>query len=102
MINSATIQSSYNDLYKCLRNYLWDFSTVIAIAALEIACYEAIPDISNIQMMLNTVKQSCYHLFRDDSELEESFNDFADLLSESSDVFKKLHKVEEVVSDENQ
>ena len=37
MIAAAIIQSAYNELYKELRNYIWDYDTVVKIAELEAA-----------------------------------------------------------------
>ena len=34
MIAAAIIQSAYNELYKELRNYIWDYDTVVKIAEL--------------------------------------------------------------------
>ena len=49
MIAAAILQSAYNDLYTKLRNYIWEYDTVVKIADLEVATYMAFPDIDNIR-----------------------------------------------------
>lgn len=96
MIGSYEIQLAYNDLYVQLRKYIWDFSVVCLIADLEIASYQALPDIPSVRSCLNKLKSATYEIQRNDEDLKKAFQDFEDALT-SDEVYTKLYKVSEVV-----
>ena len=49
MITTNDLQRLYVDMYKQIREYLWPFRIVEALADLEIACYKAFPDIDEVK-----------------------------------------------------
>lgn len=82
MIEVKTIQRLYNNLYKSLRNYIWDFNVVDDIAKLEIVCYEACPDIDDIKKALRNLERSTHEIIDADDVLSKNFNKLLDYVSE--------------------
>lgn len=97
MLNCATLQKAYNDLYKQIRNYMWSFQAVEAIADLEIACYKACPDLDEVRRCLNRLLQYMRDVMNDDPDLEKAVNKFQDTLSDETETYMKLNKVNEVI-----
>jgi hypothetical protein len=92
----------YVNLYKIIRNYIWDFKTVCQIADLELSCYESCPNIGNIKVRLQTLKQSMFNTIQDDDDLREAFEQFEELLEDSNNTYYcPLERVNEVVDYEN-
>lgn len=98
MIAAAILQSAYNDLYTKLRNYIWEYDTVVKIADLEVATYMAFPDIDNIKRAFSRlsvdIKDS--DIYSDDEELQQALDDFEDKLEGADQVFYRLDVPEEV------
>ena len=103
MIASAILQSAYNDLYKQLRNYIWDYETVVKIADLEVASYMAFPDIDNIRRAYDRLRSDAVSsdIWSDDKELQKAFEHFEDKLDGADQIFYGLFAPEEVVHKEN-
>ena len=97
MISSTRIQQCYNDLYKCLRNYLWEYRAVREICDLELACYQALPNLDDIKYALRRVKQSVINVIRDDEDLKESLEDFENFINDETDVYARINVMEEIV-----
>lgn len=100
MISSSEIQSTYNDLYKEIRKYIWGFDAVNALADLEIASYKACSDIYEIKKCLDKMHSYAREVEREDEDLKSAFDAFYKLLDDQSDVYVKLLKVKEDVQDE--
>ncbi len=96
MISYATIQHAYNDLYVEVRKYLWEFPAVEALADLELACYQACPDLDNVRRQLSRFK-SYARCVDDDKDLNDAISAFEDILSDADETFVKLTKLNEVV-----
>ena len=98
MIAAAILQSAYNDLYTKLRNYIWDYETVVKIADLEVATYMAFPDIDNIRRAFSKlsvdIKDS--DIYSDDEKLQQALDDFEDKLEGADQLFYKLEVPQEV------
>lgn len=97
MISSTRIQQYYNDLYKCLRNYLWEYRVVKEICDLELACYQALPNLNDIKYALRRVKQFAINILIEDEELKESFETFENFIAEEDDVYVRIKFTEDVV-----
>jgi hypothetical protein len=97
MITSNEIQLAYIDLYKCLRNYIWDFETVESIANLEVASYKRFPNISEILICLHILKNNVrFKLDEKDEELDTAFDSFEQLLDSTDEVYASLKSFHEV------
>ena len=102
MISSVRIQDKYNRLYKCLREYLWDWSSIECIADFETACYQAVPDLATIKSRFGSICSICGQLRRENEELDKELNAMASLLNDGDSVYKKIEVCREVVNHENQ
>lgn len=102
MISCLDVQQAYNCLYIQVRKYLWDYAAVEALANLEVACYQAFPDLQSVSNALSRFKYYAYFVCQEDEDLDKAFVAFEDLLHNNNDTFMKLHKVNEVIRDENQ
>lgn len=96
MISSYEIQAAYNDLYVCFRNYIWGLPIIEMLADLEIASYQAFPDISEVRRCLNKLSSSIRQVMNKDDELKSAVENFQELVS-CDDLYLKLNKVREVV-----
>lgn len=99
MIASAILQQAYNDLYKQMRNYIWDYEAVVKIADLEVASYMAFPDIDNIRRAYDRLKSdtSRSDVWSDDKLLQKAFDSFEEKLDRADQIFYGLFAPEEVV-----
>lgn len=108
MLSLQDLQRAYIKLYKKLREYIWNVSTVEDIAELEVAVYNRFPDIhavrsrtnklrSDIRDVINT-ERSQRNIYADDYTLEDAINDFEELINseDSNEIYSPLVKVMEV------
>lgn len=100
MIAAAIIQNAYNDLYKQLRNYIWEYDTVVKIADLEVAAYMAFPDISKVRWAYNQLASdvSTSDIWSDDKDLQKAFDNFEEKLDGADAIYYGLFVPEEVVN----
>lgn len=98
MIAAAILQNAYNDLYIKLRNYIWEYETVVKIAELEVATYMAFPDIEDIRYAFSRLKSDVRDsdIYADDEELQQSLDDFEEKLEGADQLFYELMAPEEV------
>lgn len=98
MIAAAILQNAYNDLYIKLRNYIWDYETVVKIAELEVATYMAFPDIENIRYAFSRLKNDVRDsdIYPDDEELQQALDAFEEKLEGADQLFYELVVPEEV------
>ena len=98
MISFADIQVAYNNLYKQVRKYLWDFQAVEALADLEIACYRTCQDLHEISSALNRFVTYTLEVRREDADLDKAINDLQSLIDSDTSTYAKLNRVNEVIS----
>lgn len=85
-------------MYEKLRNYVWDFDTVEKLANLEVAVYNSFPDISQIQLLFNSLYLDVRQVFDEDEELQEVVDAFKEFIeSIEGDFYLKLDKVQEAI-----
>lgn len=114
MISLQDLQRAYIKLYKKLREYIWDVSTVEDLAELEVAVYNRFPNIrevrsyttklrSDIRDVINAEK-SQRNIYTDDYTLEDAINEFEELINseDSNEIYSPLGKVMEVSYSEDQ
>ena len=98
MIADTELQQCYIDLYKQVRNYIWDYSAACCLADLEIETFNRFPNISRVRYYLSQFMSHCNYILRDDTELMLAFNKFFNRLDDSDDTsYSKLYKVSEVI-----
>ena len=100
MITANKLQSAYNCLYCCMRNYIWEFETVEALADLEIETYQSFPDMKNLDKKLSNLKKriTSTDAYREDDELRQSFDDFESSIHEDTDLYASIKTFKEVVA----
>lgn len=98
MIAAAMIQQAYIDLYKQIRNYIWDYDTVVKLAELEVAAYMAFPDIDKVRYALDQLKVelNSSDVYAEDEDLQKAVDDFSDTLDGADQVFYGLEVPQEV------
>lgn len=96
MVSSALIHNSYNELYKAMRKYVWDFPVVSALADLEVSTYKKFQDLSDTKTKFYRLRSLIVDMFPIDEELKNVYDAFEEIL-ENTEVFVKINKVEEVL-----
>jgi len=99
MISAVEIQTTYNKLYALIREYIWDFKTVQALAGLEIAVYRRFPDLTEIRSLLSALKRlvSNYGVLQEDADLSDAFDYLGELIESNPDIYSKLNTFKEVL-----
>lgn len=106
MITTNDLQRFYVDMYRQIREYLWPFRIVEALADLEIACYKAFPDIDEVKQCFRRLSSEIK--FQADKEENEDllksidkFQKFLDDEDNMDGVYSKLNSVREVKDNED-
>lgn len=97
MISNYELQQAYNDLYEVLREYIWEYAVVDAIADLEIAVYETMADIPNIRSQFNKLRQLVRPVSQKEADLRDALDAFDKTIKDDDTVYCKLTKVNEVL-----
>ena len=105
MINSYELQTAYVNLYRCLRDYIWDYDVVVEWAEVETKIFSAFPDISNLQNIVKkfyrSISESLQRTNIKDAKIENAFQKIFKLLSDSDDIYLKITLPREVLSYED-
>lgn len=96
MVSYTDIQNSYNKLYAEIRKYVWDFSTVAALADLEIEVYKTCQNIPEIRSRLSRLRSQINDIVYTDEDLKKRLDYFESLLADDN-VYIKLNQVNEVI-----
>ena len=99
MITATNIQSAYNDLYKEVRRYIWDFDTVSALADLEVETYQTFPDIEQLIKKFDTFKRyvNDTDVLREDEDVKEAFDAFEEIINDDNiELYANLKDFQEV------
>ena len=105
VITSSDIQVRYEQLYEFLMEYLWEFSTVQALANLEIAIFKRFPDKDEMARCLRDLKHDISYTYNElaNEDEEEDFKEAVENLEEAIENFEdpgcELYCVEEVLDD---
>lgn len=101
MVSAKEIQNCYVNMYKQIRNYVWDFNTIDLLANLEAEIYSAFPDTSKLKSCFMRFKQCISDALKDDEELAQSVKHLEDSIDQASSIYCKLERVQEVVPNED-
>ena len=104
VITSSDLQAKYEKLYTFLMDFLWEFSTVQALADLEISIFKRFPDQDEMLKCLRKLKADISHTYNElAKDDEEDFKDAMEDLEKAIEDFEnpgcELYCVEEFVSD---
>ena len=97
MINSADFQIRYNNIYKQIRKYIWDFDTVEKLVDFEISVYKAIPSLDEIRTCFYRLRDAVKDVESDDDDLKAEFDKFNKLIDDDQQIYKKIYQVDEVI-----
>ena len=98
--SSLDLRNAYCDLYAEVRRYLWDIKTLEVLAEVEVECFTAFPDINKIRMLLVKLRTYMSQAIKSDEFLSGAF-DSMDASSEGEITYYPLHRIQEVIPDEN-
>ena len=104
VITSSDIQVKYEQLYKFLMEFLWEFQVVQSLANLEMAIFKRFPDKEEMADCLRRLNQSISYTYNELSEDDENeFKDAYEALETAIDEYDEentgceLYAVEEVI-----
>lgn len=99
MITANKLQNSYNFLYENMRNYIWDFETVTALADLEVATYQRFPDIDSVGNKLAVLKKrtASSDAYKEDDELKNAFDEFESSINDADNLYASIKTFKEVI-----
>jgi len=97
MITSADLQQAYINIYKAIREYIWDFRTVETLANLEIETFVAFPNLIKVKQLYSEFKLLTNEVAAEDKDLEKSMKKFGDLLEDVNSLYLKPYVVNEVI-----
>ena len=107
MISAKDLQRAYVNLYRQLRNYVWDVDTVEHLANFEIEVYNRFPDLAEIKRLFEILKKDTadvVEMEQEDSEvytyedtLEAMIKAFDDVLNgeDANSIYSDLYQVED-------
>jgi len=99
MLTSPNLQQAYVEMYKALREYIWEFRTVETLANLEIETFVAFPNLLKVKQLYSELKLLTNEVAAEDKELEKSMKKFGDLLENVNSLYLKPYIVNEVIQD---
>jgi len=104
VITSSDIQVKYEQLYKFLMDFLWEFPVVQDIANLEIAIFKRFPDKDEMLRCLRNLKHNISFTYNelaedDDAEFKDAVDDLENTINEYEDPGCELYCVEELIDD---
>ena len=95
MIASEDIRQAYQDLYVCMRNYIWAFSIVESLADLEVAAFQAVPNLEDVKYKLRVLRMQVNGVDKKDEDFCKAFDAFEELLNSGEQVCSRLNAVRE-------
>ena len=99
MLTSPNLQQAYIEMYKAIREYIWDFRTVETLANLEIETFVAFPNLLKVKQLYSELKLLTNDVAAEDKDLEKSMKKFGDLLEDVNSLYLKPYIVNEVIQD---
>lgn len=99
MLTSTSLQQAYIEIYKAIREYIWEFRTVETLANLEIETFVAFPNLIKVKQLYSELKLLTNEVAAEDKELEKSMKKFGDLLEDVNSLYLKPYVVNEVIQD---
>lgn len=93
------LQQAYINLYKFLRQYIWDFSVVELIADLEVAAFTRFPDKDKLSILIKKLDSELRDLLKgeDNQDFQDAWDRFK-TVADDDEYYHKLYQVTEVIS----
>lgn len=97
MIGNKELQSKYNDMYIQLRNYIWDFNTIEALADVEIEVYTTFPNMKRLRSKFKALLIDIRDIYLEDGDLKKAVDTFKDFIESDEDSWARIKQVREVI-----
>lgn len=100
MLSSADFQREYDYMYSLLRNYIWEFPIVEALADVEVDTYDSFIDRDKLKNDFRKFYSMVYSIIRaeEDQELLDSLDRFKELIESESPSYFSLERVHETIN----
>ncbi len=96
MINVSDIQHAYVQLYKAARTYIWNYSTGVKLAELEVELFNRFPDLAAARHKLSLLKADMLDILRSDDYLQQCVETLEDLLDTDEELYSKITQLKGV------
>ena len=83
MISSADIKRQYVNLYRQLRQFLWDFPFVCKLVDLEDESLRKFPDMRKVRSISQELYNMSKSVRHESEELQQAFSDFLKTVQEN-------------------
>ena len=100
VISSQDFRNTYQRFYTYVRNYLWPYSTLVDLAAVEDDIYTSFIDYDKLSRDLSKLYTSIKEICKEDDDLNKAYNEFLELIEAKNanpaiNIYSLLQKVEE-------
>lgn len=103
VISSQDFRNSYENFYIRMRNYLWSYDALKALAFVEDDIYTAFIDADKLRADLSKLNSFIKETYKDDEKLKKSYDELMNLLdiisNPESKVYSRINRVAEVNPD---
>lgn len=96
MLDFIDLKTYYIDMYKEIRNYIWDFNTVECLAELEISVYRRFPDLHEIRDKFKRFYSCISNICLDDEDLDNAVTSFKNLINSTNETYARIMQPQEV------
>ena len=100
ILSSQDFRNSYEEFYMNIRNYLWPYDALKALAEVENDIFTAFIDFDLLQRDVDKLYSFIKDTMKEDKRLEKSFNEIYDLIQDSHEddtkIYSFLRQVAEV------
>lgn len=90
MISSTDIKRSYVKLYRQMRDYLWDYQTVCALARVESEALVRFPNVRKLRNALYELGSFLYRCRQYDEDLDVAYRNMQRLLESDGYLYAYL------------
>lgn len=82
----------YERFYKQMRKYIWDVSTVIKLAQLEVSLYQAFPKSEDCRKYLDDLYKDIKPVMKDDDYLSKAYDNLKDYIYEDESSYLHIQQ----------
>lgn len=73
MITSVQLQNAYIQMYRCMREYIWPYEAVSALADLEVSIFCAFPNMYEVRNNLAKLYTEIHDVLIEDDKFNDKF-----------------------------
>lgn len=90
MLDLVDLKKYYVNMYKEIRNYIWDFNTVECLAELEVSVFRRFPDLVEIRSKFKKFYCCISNICLEDEELDNSVISFKNLINSTNEIYARI------------